>query len=558
MRRDSGGFYGSGMADEFSQRYADLVSGSYDCVDRIVLNAYFSLGHNPGGFRVWWRRLHGSDDRLDDTRLMRMAGRFARRVKAWGAARGVPVIFCKAGERKHAIAEDYLATHEVTGPGVFLVLVAKAPATVWKVKRSASGAITNLEKKSEYVNHSFHIMDPDWGHVTIKMSGHPPFGAQIILNGHEYVACQARKAHLTFTKDSNCFTHITNAARLAKIADTLAEARAIGRLTQLCEQWIYSTCLCFALDSDEQERTGFHYSYSVYQVEFSRNLLFRSGGQMEDLFQRMLDRTRARLDVPQLRRLFGAKKRPYQRSRRTSAPQLAVTLETPEYDLTVFKVHFGNLTLKAYTKGERVLRFEAIVHNTRALGCGRVVARFPKITARLEDSLERFLTTLDCVDVTFISDETLDQLPLPSRLGKTRVGGIDLNNLRIRIALTAVLALGPSPTGFSVSNLQAKVHSMTGRTQYTKREAAYDLKKLRANQLITKLGRSRRYQAAPSGMRAIAALLVLRDHVIKPILAGVRTSAPSAKPPISTLIDQHYNQLRLDFQPLFEELGIAA
>jgi hypothetical protein len=29
------------------------------------------------------------------------------------------------------------------------------------------------------------VLDPDWGHVTIKMSGHPPFGAQIILNGHE-------------------------------------------------------------------------------------------------------------------------------------------------------------------------------------------------------------------------------------------------------------------------------------------------------------------------------------------------------------------------------------
>jgi hypothetical protein len=30
------------------------------------------------------------------------------------------------------------------------------------------------------VNHySFHIMDPDWGHMVIKMSGHPPFGAQV-------------------------------------------------------------------------------------------------------------------------------------------------------------------------------------------------------------------------------------------------------------------------------------------------------------------------------------------------------------------------------------------
>jgi hypothetical protein len=59
------------------------------------------------------------------------------------------------------------------------------------------------------------------------------------------------------------------------------------------------------------------------------------------------------------------------------------------YDLTVFKVHFGKLTLKAYTKGERVLRFEVVVHNVRDLGCGRVVERFPQIVAHLSAMLER-------------------------------------------------------------------------------------------------------------------------------------------------------------------------
>ena len=141
-----GSSYGRWMADEFSQRYGDLLTGSYDCVDRIVLNAYFPLGHNPGGFRVWWRRWHDdSDEQLDNTHLMRMAGRFARRVKAWGAANEVPVIFCKRGERKHRIAEEYLATHEV-GPGCFWCWWPKAPATVWKVQRSASGVIVNIEE----------------------------------------------------------------------------------------------------------------------------------------------------------------------------------------------------------------------------------------------------------------------------------------------------------------------------------------------------------------------------------------------------------------------------
>ena len=121
------------MVDEFGERYGDLLTGSYDCVDRIVLNAY-SLGNNPGGFRVWWRRLHeDSDELLDNNHLMRFAGRFARRVRAWAQANGVPVIDCKSGERNHRIAEEYLATHAVVGPCVFLVLVAKAPATVWDV-----------------------------------------------------------------------------------------------------------------------------------------------------------------------------------------------------------------------------------------------------------------------------------------------------------------------------------------------------------------------------------------------------------------------------------------
>jgi hypothetical protein len=36
-------FYGPGTSDEFSARHGDLMSGCYDCVARIVFNAYFSL-----------------------------------------------------------------------------------------------------------------------------------------------------------------------------------------------------------------------------------------------------------------------------------------------------------------------------------------------------------------------------------------------------------------------------------------------------------------------------------------------------------------------------------
>ena len=217
------------MVDELSAYDEDLLDGSYDCVDRIVLNAYNTLCYSPGGFREWWRRLMGgAEGTLDNAHLMRMAGRVSRRVRAYAKAHAIPVMDCTRGERKHEIAEEYLATHP-TVQGLFLILVSRAIAPVWEVERSSAGQIRNIRSKKPYVNHySFHILDPDWGHLTIKMSGHPPFGAQIILNGHEYVAAQARKAGLGFTKEGTCFTHLSRSTELAQVADTLSAVRGAG------------------------------------------------------------------------------------------------------------------------------------------------------------------------------------------------------------------------------------------------------------------------------------------------------------------------------------------
>jgi len=543
------------MADDFSARYGDLIHGSYDCVDRVVLNAWFPMGVNPGGLRTWWRRLHGDDDQLDNTHLMRMAGRFARRVKAWAAANGVPVIFCTAGQRKHLIAEEYLETHVVT-TGVFLILAAKAPAAVWKVHRSARGTITNIEKKREYVYHySFHIMDPAFGHLAVKMSGHPPFGAQVMLNGHEYVAVAAQGEGIGFTKEGNCFTEIADPQRLARVADAWPRHAAIGRLGQVCDRWIYSACLCFGLDLAEQQASGFRYAYSVYQAEYSRNLLFKSGAQMEGLFDRILDRTRSRLDIPAIRTLFGLKTRPHH-NRKHGPPAQEIVIEKPQYGLSWFRISFGRLQLKAYTKGEHVLRFEATVHNTKELRCRRSLENFAEIITLLAGMADRFATALDCADTGFLPDGVLDELSLPAQAGPRRIAGIDLNKPRIRAALSAALALAPAPGGFTVAGHAARVRQVTGHDGYTTRQAAYDLRKLRGKQLVDKPGRTRRYHVPPAGARTIAALLTLRDHVIAPILAGVRSPRMGRKPKIWTAADRDYEALRIGMQTLFRHVGI--
>ena len=102
-----------------------------------------------------------------------------------------------------------------------------------------------------------------------------------------------------------------------------------------------------------------------------------------------------------------------------------------------------------------MLRIEAVAHNTRELNCGRSLDKFPEVVSRLKSVQERFADALSCIDQCFIADEMLEELPAASRIGKTIVGGIDLNKARMRRVIEALLALSSSPNGFTASEVAA-------------------------------------------------------------------------------------------------------
>ena len=229
----------------------------------------------------------------------------------------------------------------------------------------------------------------------------------------------------------------------------------------------------------------------------------------------------------------------------------------------MFKVHYGKMTLKIYTKGERVLRTEVIVHNTKEYRWGRSLPCFGEIVVRLRGILERFLNAVGCLDACFVADETLENLPLPTKVGQTKVGGIDFNKPRMRQVAEAVLALSTAPTspaGFTASDMAQKVRKMNGPAEvdYGPRRAAYDIQKLRAKQMVRKIGTSRRYECAPEGLRALAALLVLREKVIRPLLAASQRPESASKANHPTPIDHHYEHLRAGMRDLFTALGMVA
>ena len=107
-----------------------------------------------------------------------------------------------------------------------------------------------------------------------------------------------------------------------------------------------------------------------------------------------------------------------------------------------------------------------------------------------------------------------------------------MNRPRTVAVLQAVLALSPIPRRLSSWEVAAKVRELTSQNdaEYGPRPAFYDLKKRRAKGLVERVGKSRRDAATEPGLRTMAAVGMVREQVLKPILAKARH--PEPHPPL--------------------------
>jgi hypothetical protein len=123
-----------------------------------------------------------------------------------------------------------------------------------------------------------------------------------------------------------------------------------------------------------------------------------------------------------------------------------------------------------------------------------------------------------------------------------------------------VIALSACSDGFTAPAVAARARALGKQTtdQYGPTRAAYDLKKFRGQQIVQRIGQTCRYQANPAGLKAITALIVLRDKAIKPLLAAAQALRPRRGALNPRPLDAHYDAVRSAMRGVFDELGIAA
>ena len=95
------------------------------------------------------------------------------------------------------------------------------------------------------------------------------------------------------------------------------------------------------------------------------------------------------------------------------------------------------------------------------------------------------------------------------------------------------------PNGYAAKDLSQKMQQI-GWKDYSPRMAAYDIKKLRAKEFVTKAS-ARKYKNTPVGIQNITALLALIKQHIPQTLAIIKNSKSLDAKELSQLEQHHFN-----------------
>jgi hypothetical protein len=116
----------------------------------------------------------------------------------------------------------------------------------------------------------------------------------------------------------------------------------------------------------------------------------------------------------------------------------------------------------------------------------------------------------------------------------TRVPGMRFPDPRVQALLAACCALALRPAGFTSRDLRHLLAPQLGKDpqDMTGGQISYDLRRLRAHQIIERIPHSRNYQVTADGLSTALFFTRLTRRVIIPALAQIAGTSPTSGSPL--------------------------
>ena len=497
-----------------SERRSDRIAGVLSCYDRMLIQ-----GTLPGlcyaeGMTGY---LYGHRVRIFDYPRWAQPLREALRENAerLAAENGLEIEFIRRA--KSFRKEDKI--HQVLQqrgehPGLVWIFSTLEPCSTYRPWHDKTTGKTYLRPDDgKCLHYYFYFIDEELGLCYVRVPTWCPFRLQIYLHGHHRLACRLKRKQIGHTRLDNAFLQIEDLERSQKIADDWP----VEKLHRKLDEWAERYCPVI-------RQFEVRYHWSLEQVEFSTDLLFRRPEDLQAIYG-PLTRTAIHTVKPDnVATFLGRKLSPLYQGEIGNRFNIRI-------EGTRIKHTLGPVALKMYDKFGLILRIETTVNDvsffphyrTVEQRDGRTVTQWarkkksiyslPALREALQAANRRYLEFLSTLDDPSAGIDRLQKVSEPVRENERSYAGLNFFSAADQ-SLIETLARGEfNLRGFQNKSLRAHLRENTSG------QVSRLLKRLRLHGLVKKVGHTYRYYLTSLGRHIIATGLKLKNLVLIPQLA---------------------------------------
>lgn len=536
--------------EDFVRLFGGLLAFVYQCFDRIVILGHLPLLTRPENVVHFFRDVHGVGAITKEVLRQRTTD-YNQWVEAFARNHRIPIEWAEKGVRKEDYVRPWLRRMARQGRyGVFFILKSmevgsSLRSTMPKFATPDPDYRILSRQRSRYTHYYFYIRDPVLGPIALCVGSFLPFSITYYLNGHHFIEQQLRRAGVEFRKDDNAFLWVANPKTLQAAADALS-ARIIR--TRL-EYWTLVVGPKFSKKDRQAVNLGRH--YSLQQVEYCRNLIFRRNFPIHKLFERSCDLGLLRLSADRIAQVFGW------RLHKRLPGKLSTVLEKTEHGHHVLRAYAKNAVIRMYEKFSTFLRLEALSNNLKDFGLRKGLDNLDQVRRTLAAVTDRFAAfEARALDV-HVDFPVFQRLALPIPADAHKIPGIKLHDTRMLRLMEVLLHAGTRVLGWRSAEIHQAILASFSLTpaNYTLTQLRYDLRKMKAHRLLQRDGRRYAYRLTHKATRVALLFVLFHKRVCGPLANSLFHRRPSQTATPSSKIEAAYHKADRSIDQLIQLLA---
>jgi hypothetical protein len=398
-------------------------------------------------------------------------------------------------------------------------------------------------QKSRFTHNYFYIRDEVLGPFVMRVATFFPFQTTYYLNGHSFIEQELNRGKVGFRKDDNAFLAVDDVAAL--------QAAAVAIIRERLDYWTFILGPKFS--DKERKKINLSRFYSISQIEYCRNFIFKRNFPIHKLFERSCEQGLWRLTAHKISEIFGQRLHPRMRGK------LATVIDQIEHGHHVFRAYFKHAFLKQYEKFLTFLRNEICSNNLKDFGLKKSLDNLPAVREKFQAITSRFASYQAQWLNVHVDFPLLQRIALPVTRGLVRYPGIKIHDTRVIRLMEVLLHAGTHVGGWTAKEIHEAVLTTFGLSArcYRLNQLSYDLRKLKAHGLLERDGSRYAYRLTTKGVEVALLFLFFHKRLCGPLANSRFHHQPDAEHRPDSRPEAAYHRADAAIQKVVDLLAAA-